>query len=90
MISRRSLITGLISLVAAPAIVRAGSLMPVKQMVTTRVGYTSLDPAAIYQITEVWVHHEKKIYWAIGQTMYWRDMPEGIFNYPHVGRWGDV
>lgn len=29
-LSRRSLITGLISLVAAPAIVRAGSLMPVK------------------------------------------------------------
>jgi hypothetical protein len=32
MIDRRSLITGLISLVAAPAIVRAGSLMPVKVM----------------------------------------------------------
>ncbi len=32
MINRRSLITGLISLVAAPAIVRAGSLMPVKAM----------------------------------------------------------
>lgn len=30
--NRRQLITGLISLVAAPAIVRAGSLMPVKQM----------------------------------------------------------
>ena len=29
-ISRRSLITGLISFVAAPAIVRVGSLMPVK------------------------------------------------------------
>lgn len=33
MIERRSFITGLIALVAAPAIVRAGSLMPVKQMV---------------------------------------------------------
>jgi hypothetical protein len=31
-LSRRKLITGLISLVAAPAIVRAGSLMPVKTM----------------------------------------------------------
>lgn len=31
---RRQLITGLISLCAAPAIVRAGSLMPVKQMIT--------------------------------------------------------
>lgn len=30
--SRRSFITGLVSLVAAPAIVRAGSLMPVKVM----------------------------------------------------------
>ncbi len=32
--SRRGLITGLIALIAAPAIVRAGSLMPVKQMLT--------------------------------------------------------
>lgn len=30
MLERRSFITGLISLVAAPAIVRAGSLMPVR------------------------------------------------------------
>lgn len=33
MIARRSFITGLITLVAAPAIVRAGSLMPIKQMI---------------------------------------------------------
>lgn len=33
MIERRSFLTGLIALVAAPAIVRAGSLMPVKQMI---------------------------------------------------------
>lgn len=33
MIGRRGFITGLISLVAAPAIVRAGSLMPVKVLV---------------------------------------------------------
>ena len=32
-LARRSFITGLISLVAAPAIVRAGSLMPVKSVV---------------------------------------------------------
>lgn len=32
-LARRSFITGLITLVAAPAIVRAGSLMPVKHMV---------------------------------------------------------
>lgn len=35
MINRRSLITGLISLVAAPAIVRAGSLMPVRNYAAT-------------------------------------------------------
>lgn len=33
MIARRSFITGLIALVAGPAIVRAGSLMPVKQII---------------------------------------------------------
>jgi hypothetical protein len=33
--TRRSLITGLIALVAAPAIVRASNLMPVKQMILT-------------------------------------------------------
>lgn len=33
--SRRGFITGLISLVAAPAIVRAGSLMPVKAIIIT-------------------------------------------------------
>lgn len=32
MIDRRGFVTGLISLVAAPVIVRAGSLMPVKAM----------------------------------------------------------
>jgi hypothetical protein len=44
MLNRRSLITGLISLVAAPAIVRVGSLMPVKVMVefepVTGVGWS--------------------------------------------------
>jgi len=31
---RRSFLTGLISLIAAPAIVRVGSLMPVKSMIS--------------------------------------------------------
>lgn len=35
MINRRGLITGLISFVAAPAIVRAGSLMPIKALKLT-------------------------------------------------------
>lgn len=39
MIERRSFITGLIALVAAPAIVRAGSLMPVKQMIAEIAEY---------------------------------------------------
>lgn len=41
MIGRRGFITGLISLVAAPAIVRAGSLMPVKVI---EPGITYRDP----------------------------------------------
>lgn len=45
---RRSFITGLVSLIAAPAIVRAGSLMPVKSMYTkvTRItlDYSDMDP----------------------------------------------
>lgn len=45
--SRRALITGLISLVAAPAIVRAGSLMPVKQMIE-RSPHLSLNGVPIY------------------------------------------
>jgi hypothetical protein len=46
LISRRGLITGLASLVAAPAIVRAGSLMPVKAWADAIdfVGIHSIDP----------------------------------------------
>ncbi len=40
-ISRRRLITGLVSFVAAPAIVRASSLMPVKAWVP-RLGYPTM------------------------------------------------
>lgn len=39
MFNRRSLITGLVSLVAAPAIVRAGSLMPVKAMLPPEIDF---------------------------------------------------
>jgi hypothetical protein len=41
--SRRSFITGLISLVAAPAIVRVGSLMPVKTM-------AMIDPVGTFNV----------------------------------------
>ena len=37
-LNRRKLITGLVSFMAAPAIIRAGSLMPVKQMNPLLVG----------------------------------------------------
>lgn len=48
MLQRRSFITGLISLVAAPAIVRAGSLMPVKMMIEPKfLSGTELN--ALYQ-----------------------------------------
>lgn len=43
MLSRRGLITGLISLAAAPAIVRASSLMPVKVMEPTLTSQQILD-----------------------------------------------
>lgn len=43
MIHRRGLLTGLISLVAAPAIVRASSLMPVRSF-----GIVSIDPLIIH------------------------------------------
>ena len=43
-LSRRSLITGLISLAAAPAIVRAASLMPVKQMIEQPIGFFNGTP----------------------------------------------
>ncbi len=41
--TRRSFITGLITLVAAPAIVRAGSLMPVKQVI-----FPTIQPGASF------------------------------------------
>lgn len=49
-LSRRGLITGLISFVAAPAIVRAASLMPVKALKPTRL---SLNGVEIYFDDEV-------------------------------------
>lgn len=49
MLSRRGLITGLVSLVAAPAIVRGASLMPVKVMEPTPVWIDS----PIYSGTDI-------------------------------------
>ena len=44
MLNRRGFITGVFSAVAAPAIVRVGSLMPVKAMLFTDSGFYSLYP----------------------------------------------
>lgn len=41
--NRRGFITGLISLVAAPAIVRIGSLMPVKVMIEPGIRYHAVS-----------------------------------------------
>lgn len=67
-LSRRSLITGLISLVAAPAIVRASNLMPVKLMVPTVRGFDGAcygtsahhdysGPIALLRNAEGFLHH---------------------------------
>lgn len=52
--TRRELITGLVALIAAPAIVRAGSLMPVKAItdqVLVTVGGGGLEWIATYMLT---------------------------------------
>jgi hypothetical protein len=57
MLTRRSLITGLVSLVAAPAIVRAGSLMPVKVTEPTpaagAIKFYSRYPGVIKTATQI-------------------------------------
>lgn len=52
MIERRAFLTGLISLVAAPAIVRAGSLMPVKaNLIWGEQLRFSLPPGEVYGLS---------------------------------------
>ena len=55
MIGRRGFITGLVSLVAAPAIVRAGSLMPVKLMIEPR-WYSHDEVVARYMGVDIIEH----------------------------------
>lgn len=52
-VARRSFITGLIALVAAPAIVRAGSLMPVNTVVWTADDIAELLSRRIDEATRV-------------------------------------
>jgi hypothetical protein len=54
MIRRRGFITGLVALVAAPAIVRAGSLMPVKVMIEPGIRYHSFS---VEEMTEALLAH---------------------------------
>lgn len=44
--TRRSFITGLVGLIAAPAIVRATSIMPVKSWDTDLLGFNAYEPEA--------------------------------------------
>jgi len=56
MTNRRQLITGLISLIAAPAIVRASSLMPIKTMVPIwQVGDLDHDLSRVYIGSGQWI-----------------------------------
>jgi hypothetical protein len=48
--SRRAFVTGLVALVAAPAIVRAGSLMPVKNMLILPEPPVLLKPSRYYKL----------------------------------------
>lgn len=64
-LSRRSIITGLISLVAAPAIVRVSSIMPVKVMdVGLTLGGIPIefdDPGNLYGCT--CVYYQDRVFW---------------------------
>lgn len=72
MLSRRGLITGLISLAAAPAIVRASSLMPVKVMEPTYLR-VRLPP----ENRQVW-YFQNRYVWISGPRMisFSEPMPE--------------
>lgn len=59
MITRRGLITGIATFLAAPAIVRAGSLMPVKALP---------DPMAIIGVTD-WGMGHMAINWRCGEPI---------------------
>lgn len=66
-LSRRKLIGSLISLVAAPAIVRVSSIMPVKAMEPLRYGGVEIffdkEPAELIQV--VWNGYE---WWCDGKS----------------------
>jgi hypothetical protein len=72
MINRRALITGLgVSLITAPAIIRAGSLMPVKTMQPApiywiEVDYTIISGAMLDRWAELWGVAARRISLQVG------------------------
>jgi len=80
--SRRSFITGLISLVATPAIVRVASLMPVKQMLPDLLWngvqiMFDVNAATLIPIQEV--YWKGYVYWITGKdniVHYYKDPRE--------------
>lgn len=62
-LARRSFITGLIALVAAPAIVRAGSLMPVKTYVTNADDLVALLARRIDEADRVLLNNLMQVYY---------------------------
>jgi hypothetical protein len=64
MTTRRSFITGLISFAAtAPAIVRASSLMPVKQMLEPV--YVGIDMASGPDVTVTHLFYQNRLWWLV-------------------------
>ncbi len=74
--SRRSFIAGLIYLIAAPAIVRVASLMPVKQMLPD----LSLNGAQImFDVNAVTLIPIREVYWK--GCVYWITGKDNIVHY---------
>lgn len=77
MIGRRGFITGLVSLVAAPAIVRAGSLMPVKAMtmadelalINARIHHAMMQANPTIRVLAEFGDWETAVKYAAGQVV---------------------
>lgn len=72
-LNRRGLLLGLASALAAPAIVHAGNLMPVKT-----VGPYIYDPRALFKLlceqNYCPVYWDRAIYWSTGGGIEWREI----------------
>ncbi len=79
--SRRGFITGLISLVASPAIVRVASLMPVKQMLPAPFTYIYGPPTWLGDgvVPVHQVYFKGRMYFIAGNDaiVHWEKLPEG-------------